>query len=102
MRYDFHPILVGRALSKFDGSASKLAAAIGFGCKRQHVEHWLAGNSDVPEGFVRRMHDLCSADPACWEFFPDKWWGIWPDLRGLPGAPVIGEAANDSEHKTRA
>lgn len=29
------------ALEKFDGSASKLAEAVGGGVLRQHVEHWI-------------------------------------------------------------
>lgn len=29
------------ALEKFEGSPSKLAAAVGGGVLRQHVEHWL-------------------------------------------------------------
>lgn len=32
---------IQRALEKFDGSASKLASAVGNGVLRQHVEHWL-------------------------------------------------------------
>lgn len=32
---------IEQAVKKFDGSPSKLAAAVGGGTLRQHVEHWL-------------------------------------------------------------
>ena len=40
---------IERALEAFDGSPTKLAAAIGNGVLRQHVEHWLQAKR-VPAG----------------------------------------------------
>jgi hypothetical protein len=92
MRHKPHSELIARAVAKFDNSPTKLATAIGGGCVRQHVEHWLKDTSAVPERFARPIHDICLAEPACWDFYPDNWWRIWPDLRGLPGAPAISES----------
>lgn len=40
---------IQRAIDKFDGSPSKLAAAVGGDVLRQHVEHWLKAGR-VPVG----------------------------------------------------
>lgn len=37
------------ALDKFDGSPTKLAAAVGNGVLRQHVQHWLKAGRVSPE-----------------------------------------------------
>lgn len=77
---------IQRALAKFDGSATRLAAAVGGGVLRQHVEHW-AKSGRVPEKHVRSLSDVSGV--PCWDFCPDDWWRIWPDLIGRPGAPAI-------------
>lgn len=80
---------IQRALAKFDNSPTKLAAAIGRGVLRQHVEHWLKPGRSVPEKHVRALHELTGV--PCWEFCPDDWYSIWPDLIGAPGAPAVPE-----------
>lgn len=40
---------IQRAVNKFDGSPSRLAAAVGGDVRRQHVEHWLKAGR-VPMG----------------------------------------------------
>lgn len=80
---------IQRALAKFDGSPTKLAAALTCAAvpvSRQNVEHWLKSDR-VPERHVRALHTLAGI-PA-WEFCPQDWWRIWPDLITAPGAPAI-------------
>lgn len=80
---------VHRAIAKFDNSPTRMAAAIdpsGERVKRQHVEHWLKSGR-VPTEHCRAVHDLTGV--PCWEFRPDDWWRIWPELVDKPGAPMV-------------
>jgi len=77
---------VQRALAHFDDSPTKMAAAIGAGVLRQHVEHWrLSGR--IPTEHCRAIHDITSV--KCWELRPTDWHRIWPDLMGTKGAPKV-------------
>jgi hypothetical protein len=81
-----------RALAKFDGSPTKMAAALGNGVLRQHVEHWVKSASGrIPTEHVRAVHELTGV--KVWEFRPDDWHRIWPDLIGSKGAPPIAPEA---------
>jgi hypothetical protein len=75
---------IQRALAKFDGSPTKMAAALGSGVLRQHVEHWVKSGR-VPTEHCRAVYELTGVGP--WEFRPDDWFRIWPDLIGTDGAP---------------
>jgi hypothetical protein len=77
---------VQRALAKFDGSPTKMAAALGNGVLRQHIEHWRESGR-VPTEHCRAVHDL--TDVKCWELRPADWSRIWPDLIGTKGAPKV-------------
>lgn len=77
---------VQRALDKFGGSPTKMAAAIGGDVKRQHVEHWLKSGRVPPE------HCQCVSEltgEPLWELRPNDWHRIWKMLVGTKGAPRI-------------
>lgn len=80
---------IQRAVAKFDNSPTRMATAIGSGVLRQHVEHWLKSGR-VPAEHVRRVQELTGV--MCWEFRPNDWWRIWPDLIGTAGAPRLPAA----------
>lgn len=75
---------VQRALAKFDNTPRLMAAAIGSGVLRQHVEHWVRAGR-IPTEHCRRVQELTGV--MCWELRPDDWWRIWPDLRDHKDAP---------------
>lgn len=77
---------VQRALAKFDNSPTRLAAAIGGGVVRQHVEHW-AKRGRIPPEHCRIVQQLTGV--PCWDSRPDDWWRIWPELVGQRGAPAV-------------
>lgn len=79
---------IEKALAKFDGSPTKMAAAIGHGVLRQHVEHWVKSGR-VPTEHCRAVYDLTGVAP--WEF-RDDWFRIWPDLIGAKGSPAVPAA----------
>jgi hypothetical protein len=79
---------IQRALVKFDGSPTKMAAAIGSGVLRQHVEHW-AKSGNVPTEYCRAVYDLTGVAPWEWEARRNDWYRIWPDLIGRKGAPAV-------------
>lgn len=81
---------VQRALAHFDDSPTKMAAALGGGVLRQHVEHWRRSGR-IPTEHCRAVHDLTGV--KCWESRPDDWYAIWPDLIGTKGAPAVTEPA---------
>lgn len=80
---------VQRALNVFDGSPTKLAAALGDGVLRQHVEHWLKAGK-VPEQHCFAVTQLTQV--PVWELRPDDWHRIWPMLIGTKGAPKVPAA----------
>lgn len=80
------PPAIEKALAKFDGSPTKLAAAIGGKVLRQHVEHWRS-RGNVPTEYVRRVSELTGI--GAWEFRADDWHLIWPELIGTKGAPKV-------------
>jgi DNA-binding transcriptional regulator YdaS (Cro superfamily) len=77
---------VERALRKFDGSTTRMARALGGSVLRQHVEHW-AKSGRIPTEHCRAVQELTGV--PCWEFRPDDWYRIWPDLIGSKGAPKM-------------
>lgn len=88
---------IQKAIAKFNNSPTQMAAAMGNGVLRQHVEHWLKSGR-VPTEHVRCVHELTGV--MAWEFRPSDWWRIWPDLVGLPDAPQVPrpEALDASRH----
>jgi DNA-binding transcriptional regulator YdaS (Cro superfamily) len=84
-------------LAMFDGSPTKLAAAIGGDIKRQNVEHWVSSGRVPPaqrpgvehaaEGRVT-AEDL-SDDGVHWVRVSDK---SWPGKRGRPAMDVAKAA----------
>lgn len=81
-----HQTPIQRALAVFENSPTKLARALGGDVKRQHVEHWLKSGS-VPTEHCRPISDLTGV--PCWDFRPDDWYRIWPDLRARLDAPAV-------------
>ncbi len=80
---------IQRALVFFDNSPTKMATALSSAAvavSRQNVEHWVRSGK-VPERHVRPIHDLGAG--LCWEFCPEDWWRIWPDLIDVKGAPAV-------------
>jgi hypothetical protein len=75
-----------RGLKKFDDSPTKLAAAMGNGVLRQHIEHWLKAGS-VPERHAGIFAMVTGQ--KVWEVRPDDWHTIFPMLVGTKGAPSI-------------
>ena len=78
--------LAQRALAHFEDSPTKMAAAIGAGVLRQHVEHWRASGR-IPTEHCRAVHNLTGV--KCWDLRPTDWHRIWPDLVGSKGAPKV-------------
>jgi hypothetical protein len=68
---------VQRAVDFFDGSPSKMAAALGGGVRRQHVEHWLKSGR-IPTEHCAAVHVLTGVPR--WELRPEDWDRIWPEL----------------------
>lgn len=91
-----HVSAVQKAVDAFEGSPTKLAAAIGDGVLRQHVEHWLKRGRIPPERCVA-VSNLTGVPE--WELRPEDWHKIWPNLVGTRGAPrtpaaqVVGTVA---------
>jgi hypothetical protein len=77
---------VKRAVDRFDGSPTKMAAALGGDVLRQHVEHWLKVGRVPPE---HAPAVTAKTSVPLWELRPDDWYKIWPYLIGAAGAPAI-------------
>jgi len=78
---------VQKAVNVFDGSPTKLAAAVGDGILRQHVEHWLKSGR-VPAEHCPAVSRVTRI--PLWELRPDDWHRVWPmliDTHGAPAAP---------------
>lgn len=86
---------VERAVAACGGSPSALAAAIGDGVLRQHVEYWLK-TGRVPAERCAGV-ERASGIPR-WELRPDDWWKVWPELVGAPGAPEPSRAREEAAH----
>jgi hypothetical protein len=96
-----HRSAIQRGLDKFDGSPTKLAAAMEGGVMRQHVEHWLKSNR-VPERSGARFAEVTGIH--LWELYPTDWHRIFPMLVGTKGAPKVpvdakGKDANSDHAK---
>lgn len=91
------PSAVQQALDKFDGSPTKMAAAIGGDVKRQHIEHWLKSGR-VPPEHCPAVSDLTGV--ALWDLRPDDWYRIWPMVIDKKGAPDV--PAESSKETTTA
>lgn len=93
---------VERAVEAAGGSPSALAAAIGGGVLRQHVEYWLKTGRVPPE----RCYQLEQASHGAvsrWDLRPEDWFRIWPELIGAPGAPeIIDRPAPDEPDPERS
>lgn len=77
------------ALEKFDGSPTKLAAAVGSAVLRQHIEHWVKAGR-VP---ADKAPDVSAATGiACDVLCPGVSWDKVRTLPDLP-APSAQEAA---------
>lgn len=77
---------IQRAVVFFDGSPTKVAAALAGDVKRQHVEHWIKSGR-VPAEHVPALADLTGI--PLWEFREHDWYRIWPMVIGTPGAPEV-------------
>ena len=77
---------IQRGLDKFDGSPTKLAAAMGGDVLRQHVEHWVKSNR-VPERCGARFAEVTGI--PLWELYPNDWHRIFPMVVGTKGAPKV-------------
>lgn len=82
---------IQRAVELFDGSATKLAAAMGESVLRQHIEHWLKVGR-VPAEHCFAVELATGGRVSRKDLRPDDWRAIWPEL---------SPPANDSE-KARA
>lgn len=68
---------IQRAINRFDGSPSKLAAAVGGDVRRQHVEHWLKAG--------RVPMDKCAAvskasGVSCYDLNDDVDWTLLTEV----------------------
>jgi hypothetical protein len=81
-----HGSAIQRGLDKFDGSPTKLAAAMEGGVLRQHVEHWIKSNR-VPEKSGARFAEVTGV--PLWELYPNDWHRIFPMMVGTKGAPRV-------------
>lgn len=61
------------------------ASAKRLGIPAQRLWNWI--DRGVPLERVRDVCLLLGMDP--WDFRPDDWWKIWPELVRLPGAPDL-------------
>lgn len=84
---------IQQAVAVFDNSPTKLAAAIGNGVLRQHVEHWLA-TGRVP---ADKCADVAAASGVRIDLLNEK--VDWPMVRKLLGK--VPEAAPATKPKAR-
>lgn len=69
---------IEKAVDLFEGSAKKLADAIGRGVLRQNVEHWLKSKR-VPSDHCPAIERATNGAVTCEELRPDVDWAV---LRG--------------------
>ena len=71
------------AVEHFEGRPSKLAAAMGNGVLRQHVEHWLTAGR-VPSGKCALVEQATGGAVTRKDLRPDDWHIVWPELAAMP------------------
>lgn len=81
---------IHKAVAQFDRSPSKLAAALGNGVRRQHVEHWLKTGAVPPERCIA-IEKATHGAVRCEEMRPDVDWAY---LRGTAANDQAREVAN--------
>jgi DNA-binding transcriptional regulator YdaS (Cro superfamily) len=55
------------------------------------VHQWRHGARSVPVERVVQIERLTGGRVRRWDFRPDSWHRIWPELIGTPGAPDVPE-----------
>lgn len=75
------------ALEMFDGSATRLAEAVGSPVVRQNIEHW-AKVGRVPPEHAAAVEAATDFKVMRWDLRPDDWSRIWPELAVHTGAPT--------------
>lgn len=76
---------IQKAVEHFEGSPTRMAAAVGDGVLRQHIEHWLKVGR-VPAEHCVAVERATSGKVTRKDLRPEDWRAIWPEL-----------AANDTE-----
>lgn len=69
------------------GGPSKTAALLG--CTAQAVCFYRDGRRRFPSELAARLESACGGQVRRWDFFPDTWPQIWPELIGTDGAPPV-------------
>ena len=72
--------------SIFDRPGFQTALAKRFNLSRQTVNGWRNG---IPVAYCAGVEEECGREFARWDFRPDDWAGIWPELVGTEGAPPV-------------
>lgn len=89
---------VDRVMQVLNVGATGLARVIGADAKRQHVEYWRR-QGRVPPAAVKQL--VRAADGALreWDFMPNDWHRIWPELIDSPGAPCVPPMADAAQRQ---
>ena len=78
------------ALSKAADAAGGLTRiAEACGASIQTVSNWR--KRGVPIDQCAAIEKACARAVMRWDLRPDDWHRIWPELVGMPGAPVVTE-----------
>lgn len=87
---------IRKALDLFDGSPTKLAAAIGGSVRRQHIDFWLK-QGQVPAAHCMSVENATGGKVTRKELRPKDWQAIWPELEKQPRSATNhpGERATD-------
>lgn len=58
-----------------------------FGLSKQTINEW--PRKGIPVPYCAGVEEECEREFRRWDFRPDDWWLIWPELIGSTGAPAI-------------
>ena len=72
---------------EYAGGASKLATLLGVSV--QAVCFWRDGKRSVPVDKIAEIERVTGSSVKRWDFRPDDWHRIWPELIGAEGAPDV-------------
>ena len=72
---------------------SRVALAEALDVTPGRISQWATGPDQVPHRHAVKIEELTGGAVKRWDLCPDDWHLMWPELRTLPNAPKIKEAA---------